>query len=70
MNPIPQTATEESKNVARTEGNHEEGAGGYGVERPDDIDRPDHVRPEKKIYQGLRPAGSDKPRPNQMPSTD
>jgi hypothetical protein len=70
MKSVPQTSTDISKNVAREEGNDEEGAGGYGIKRSDHIDWPDHVRPENEIKQRLRPTHSHKSHPNDMPSPD
>lgn len=70
MNLVPQTSTDESKNVAQAEGYDEQCASGYNIERSDDVDGLDHVRPKNKVNERLRPAGNDKPRPNQMPSTD
>ena len=63
MESVPQTSTAISKNVAREEGNDEESAGGYGIKRSDDIDWPDHVRPENEIEQRLRPTRSNKSPP-------
>jgi hypothetical protein len=67
---VPQTSTNISKNVARDAGKDEESAGGYGIKRSDDIDWPDHVRPENEIEQRLRPTRSNKRHPDDMPSPD
>lgn len=70
MNPIPQTSTDESKNVAQEEGYDEQCAGGDNIERSDDVDGLYHMRPKDEVQERLRPAGRDQPCPNQMPSTD
>ena len=70
MKSVPKTSAEIPKNVAREQGNNEKRDCGHGIEWPDDINRPNHMRPENEIEQRLGPAQDDKNYPEEMPSTD
>src|ERR1044071_1840855 len=67
---VPNDAAYQSQDVTPDERDDYEGSGGYGIERSDDIDGLDHVRPENEIDQRLRPAGGYETCPDEMPSTE
>jgi hypothetical protein len=70
MQPVPDRRTEKTKDISNNTRNHDEHNRRHRIEWFDEVHRLDHVRPENKIEDRLRPADENKNRPNHMPTGD
>ena len=70
MQPVPDHRAEKTKDIADETRDRDERNGRRQIEWFDEIHRLDHVRPENKIENRLRPADQNKKRPNYMPAAD
>ena len=70
MDPVPNNRAGVANDIAGYRCQDEERDRGNGIERFDHIDWLNHVRPENKIDQGLRPAGGDQSNPQDVPSAN
>jgi hypothetical protein len=67
---VPDHRSNKAKDVSDNYRHSDEGNRRQRIERFDDVNRLDHVRPEDEVDDALRPTEQDEYRPNQMPAAD
>jgi hypothetical protein len=67
---VPNDPADKAEDVSSERRDNNERKRCQRIERLDDINRLDHVRPENEINQRLRPVKQNQEHPEQMPSAD
>jgi hypothetical protein len=70
LQPIPDHRAYATKQISDRSSDQDEHNGSYGIERPNNINRLDHMRPEDEIENRLRPADQHKKCPHGVPAAD
>ena len=70
MQPVPDRRASKTKDVSDHSRDRDQDDGCGQIERFDEVDWLDHVRPEDEIENWLRPANHNKDRPGDVPAAD